>query len=267
MEKKYLSTPPLTWHYRVAGQGKPVVLLHPSPRSGRMFEPLGKFLSDTCQVIIPDLPGYGETTAIPETVSSLYDVVVFLDEFLEALGHSAYTLYGSATGAQLGIAYALTHPEKVSKLLLDNCAHFSEESYQKIVDRYFIDLNPQADGRHLTLLWEHVQASTEFFPWFEKLESNRIAPQPMPAAMLQDTVTDYLKAGPRYAELYRAAFLHERAEKVQALEVDTVLFRWKGSILLKAIDTLLSFPMPSCVKVVESEADMADRYQKIKSNL
>ena len=70
-------------------------------------------------------------------------------------------------------------------------------------------------------------------------------------------------AGVRYDELYRAAFLHERVEKIQQLSVPTVIFKWKASILLKYIDSLLSFPLPKNVIVVETQKDIMERYKKM----
>jgi hypothetical protein len=72
-----------------------------------------------------------------------------------------------------------------------------------------------------------------------------------------------LLAGTRYDELYRAAFLHERVEKIQQLSVKTVIFKWKASILLKYIDRLLAFQLPKNVTVVETEKDIMVRYKRM----
>jgi pimeloyl-ACP methyl ester carboxylesterase len=263
METKYINTKSLRFHYREAGTGAVVVLLHPSPRSGKMFEALGQILAPYCRVIIPDLPGFGASEGIPTEIKTLYDVVPYFDEFFEALSLDQFSLYGSATGAQLGIAYALRYPQKVQHLLLDNCAHFSEEEYQSIVSQYFIDITPKADGSHLSVLWQHVTASMEFFPWYDPREENRIASQLPPPEVLTETVKDYLIAGPRYHEMYRAAFLHERAKNVQALQVQTTLFRWEGSILLRWIDDLLKYPMPANINIVATGKSIKERYEAI----
>ena len=263
MEQKFIIANGINFHYRIMGSGKPIVLLHASPRSGKMLENLGKMLAKSFLVIIPDLPGYGFSEIIPQKVENLNEVLPYLNAFFQALNLEKVSIYGTATGAQLGIAYALTYPEKVEHLFLDNPAHFSEEENQNISEKYFIDLNPKSDGSHLINLWNHVRDSMMYFPWYDhsaEAQFSKIMPSD---AVVADTVKEYLVAGERYHELYRAAFLHERVEKIQNLIVPTVIFKWKASILLKYIDRLLAFELSKNISVVETEKDMAERYLKM----
>lgn len=255
MQRNYL----IGFHYRTAGIGEPVVLLHPSPRSGQLLEPLGNRLAERFHVIIPDLPGYGNSDPLPETPASLYDYLPPFRAFFQELGLTKFNVYGSATGAQLAIAYALTHPGDIIHLYLDNAAHFTETQRQRIMGGYFPDFTPQPDGSHLVRLWEHVVAGTQFFPWFEQTEETRFATAPPPADSVQDIVTDYLRAGRNWDWAYRAAFGHERAEHVQRLTVPTTLFRWQGSILLPYIDQLIAEGLPANVRVVEIPKAPVDR--------
>lgn len=263
MEQKFIIAHGIKIHYRQMGSGKPVILLHASPRSGRMLENLGKMLAQTFQVIIPDLPGYGFSEAIPQKVNDLYEVVPYFKAFFEALNLENLSIYGTATGAQLGVAYALMHPSEVKNLFLDNPAHFSEEEYQQIAEKYFIDLSPKSDGSHLINLWNHVKNSMMYFPWYDHSEEAQFSKIIPANALIADTVQAYVVAGERYDELYRAAFLHERAVKIQQLTIETVIFKWKGSVLLKYIDRLLAFELPKNVRVVETEKDILERYSKM----
>jgi pimeloyl-ACP methyl ester carboxylesterase len=263
MEQKFIIANGIRIHYRQMGEGESIVLLHASPRSGKMLENLGKMLAETFQVIIPDLPSYGFSEAIPQKVSNLYDVVPYLKALFEVLNIENPSIYGTATGAQLGIAYALTFPKEVKNLYLDNPAHFSEEEYQQISEKYFIDLSPKSDGSHLINLWNHVKDSMMYFPWYDHSEEAQFSKTVPSDAVIADTVQAYIVSGERYDELYRAAFLHERAEKIKQLSVPTVIFKWKASILLKYIDRLLAFEFPENVRVVETEKDISERYLKM----
>ncbi len=265
MEQKFIDIKGIKIHYRILGKGESIVLLHASPRSGRMLENFGKMLSEHFKVIIPDFPGYGYSEAIPQKVETLYDVVPYLEDFFEALNLEKPSIYGTATGAQLGIAFALTHPDLVKNLFLDNPAHFSEEEYQEISSNYFVDLSPKADGSHIINLWNHVKESMMYFPWYDHSPESLFSTVEPSPAIIADTVEEYLVAGVRYDELYRAAFLHERVDKIQQLSVPTVIFKWKASILLKYIDKLLSFQLPDNVSIVETEKDILERYKKMVS--
>jgi len=47
------------------------------------------------------------------------------------------------------------------------------------------------------------------------------------------------------------------------LKVPTTLFRWRGSLLLKQIDALLTYPLPANITAVDVPAPMAERYAAI----
>src|SRR5207245_8962920 len=51
-------------HYRTAGRGAPVILLHGYAETSRMWEPILPRLAERFTVIAPDLPGIGDS-AIP----------------------------------------------------------------------------------------------------------------------------------------------------------------------------------------------------------
>ena len=261
MEQQFILVKGIKIHYRKIGMGETIVLLHASPRSGKMLENFGKMLSEHFEVIIPDLPGYGYSESIPQKVETLYDVVPYLKDFFNGLNISKPFIYGTATGAQLGIAYALTYPNEIKKLYLDNPAHFSEEEYQQISEKYFVDLTPKERGNHLGDLWNHVKESMMYFPWYDHSPESQFSTVEPSPIIINESVKEYLNAGVRYDELYRAAFKHERVEKIQQLSVPTVIFKWEGSILLKFIDKLLSHQLPENVEVIVTEKDILQRYK------
>jgi pimeloyl-ACP methyl ester carboxylesterase len=263
MDKKFITLSSTTLFYRQQGHGPLLLLLHPSPRNGKMMEPLMQLLSVHFTVVVPDLPGYGFSTPLPQPVTSMYDYAGALHEWLQGLTKDPIFIYGTATGAQAGIAYALTHPQQVRHLFLDNCAHFSEVDCEEILQRYFIDISPQPNGSHLSLLWQHVCDSCLYFPWYEKNEAHRIADVLPPLTVIQNIVTDYLLAGPNYADAYKTAFKHERAAYVQQLKAPATIFKWLGSPLLPHMNDLLEHTLPDNIRVVETAKEMEGRYRRM----
>ena len=269
------------WHYRAAGDvaAPALVLLHPSPRSSAMYEPWMQTLSAHFRVLAIDTPGYGASAPLPNSVNSansissansmltLHDYIVPLHALLQSIAGPRCTIYGSATGAQIGIAYANAQPQAVQHLLIDNAAHFDDAERDRIVARYFPDLTPRADGSHLASAWQMCAQMLEFFPWFEADEAHRIAPAPAPPAAVHASVQELLAAGPNYAAAYRAAFEHERAAHVQSLTVPTSLLRWRGSILLRHIDRLIASALPPSVRVIDIPAPLPDRYAAMTAHL
>ncbi len=271
VERHVLRAGGLRWHYRQAGKAGqaglgtavPLVLLHPSPRSSAMYEPWMAALAEHGPVLAIDTPGYGGSDPLPGSASQpveMADYAAPLHALLQAVAGPRCVLYGSATGAQLAIAYALRQPHQVAHLLLDNAAHFDEPERQLMLAHYFPDLTPRPDGSHLQVVWQMAAQTLQFFPWFLADEAHRVSPRTPSAAEVHQAALELLAAGPAYARAYRAAFEHERAEHVQALQVPTTVFRWQASILLKHIDRLLSHTLPPQVQPLDIPADMTARF-------
>ena len=116
--------------YREAGpQDAPtILLLHGLPSSSRMFEPLLSHLSDRFHLVAPDYPGFGHSDA-PDAQSFAYtfdNIAAVTAHFTEALGLSRYTLYMQDYGGPVGFRMALTHPERVEALIVQNAVAHNE---------------------------------------------------------------------------------------------------------------------------------------------
>ena len=259
IQKNHIQLSGRPFFYRETGEGPLLFLLHPSPSHSGSMEPLMQLLGTHFRVIAPDTPGYGQSASLDPAPETIEGYLPFIEQLVAHLQATSIFLYGTATGAQLAIAYALAHPEKISHLFLDNVAHFEEDARNQLLQQYFISLEPENDGSHLTRLQQMVEQSFLFFPWFSTNAENRIADSLPPAAVIQQLVEEYLTAGADYGRAYRAAFLHERAEKVQQLKVPTLIFRWQGSPILRYMDQLLTFSLPDCVRVVPTPAAIAER--------
>ena len=110
--------------YRESGpSGAPVILLlHGLPSSSRMFEPLLLRLSDRFHLIAPDYPGFGHSDA-PDSKKFAYTfdhIASLMDNFTKALGLSHYTLYMQDYGGPVGFRLALSAPERVQALIVQN---------------------------------------------------------------------------------------------------------------------------------------------------
>jgi pimeloyl-ACP methyl ester carboxylesterase len=265
MEKHFIKINKQSVFYCKKGSGPYLVLLHPSPRNSAMMAPLMNLLADTFTVIAWDLPGYGQSDKLPFVPQTIYDYLPFLDNFINTVcANNPVYIYGTATGAQLAIAYALRYPKKVRHLCLDNVADFTELERTEILQHYFIDITPTDDATHLTRLWNHVKDSCLYFPWYSYTEENRIADSLPSATMLQIVVNDYLQAGAQYADAYRCAFLHEKIEHIQQLTVPTTIFKWRGSPLWKYMDRITPIVLPNAIAIVETPIDHKERYTEMK---
>lgn len=118
----------LSIFYREAGPAAAptLLLLHGLPSSSRMFEPLFARLSSRYHLVAPDYPGFGHSDwPDPKTFTYTFDrYAEIMHRFTEALGLAHYTLYMQDYGGPVGFRMAVTHPERIDALIVqDAVAH------------------------------------------------------------------------------------------------------------------------------------------------
>lgn len=112
-------------HYRQCGhEGAPLVLLHQSGNSSRMWSAVMEPLGANHRVIALDLPGFGMSDPPPgrEPLVAYADVVV---EALDGLGVGEAIFCGFHTGAALSVALATRHADRVEKAVLIGVPRFA----------------------------------------------------------------------------------------------------------------------------------------------
>ncbi len=261
----------VTLHYRIAGEGPPLFLLHPSPFSSAFMAPLMQRLRGRATLIAPDTPGFGESDAIVDGdaggTPGLKPYVDAMIALRRALGLERVAVYGSATGAQIAIEWAKADAESVCGLVLDNAASFTDAERATIMDGYFPDLTPAAAGSHLARAWQAAHDATLFFPWQRPASAHRIAERLGSAAAMDFGARAYLAAGPGYEVAYRAAFGNERAERVQPIEAPLVVLRWQGSILKPWMDRFDDLDWGDNVVMAHCGPEVEERWSCLEANL
>jgi pimeloyl-ACP methyl ester carboxylesterase len=111
--------------YQVTGEGRPVVLLHGFPDSGRLWRHQVPALAAAgFQVIVPDLRGYGRSGK-PEAVEA-YSLALLAGDVLAVLADMAIGqahVVGHDWGATLGWALATFAPDNVDHLAVLSVGH------------------------------------------------------------------------------------------------------------------------------------------------
>jgi pimeloyl-ACP methyl ester carboxylesterase len=119
---KFLVVDGLRAHYRDRGQGPVVVLLHGSNASLYTWEGWVSDLSRDHRVVTLDLPGHGLTGPDPKHRYSRAGMASFVDAFTTQLGLARFTVGGNSMGGGVAWELAVTHPEKVERLILVDSA-------------------------------------------------------------------------------------------------------------------------------------------------
>ncbi len=106
---------------RTGGSGPPLLMLHGFPETGAMWHGLAPRLAKRFTLVIPDLRGYGWSSAPASRNGEGYakrvmggDMVALMND----LGFANFALAGHDRGARVGYRLALDQPGRVSKLAL-----------------------------------------------------------------------------------------------------------------------------------------------------
>lgn len=254
-------------HYRSQGQGRPVILLHPSPLSSAFMQPIMNVLAEHYHAIAWDTPGYGQSDPLPENDGSLKPYVEALKLFIDELKLEHAVLYGSATGAQIAIEFAKAYPKSINGIVLDNAAWFYDNERDEMLAQYFPSIAPKADGSHLSLVWKMVNQLYHYFPWYDTSENARVNDAEIPIVLIQQTLMAYFTAGKNYHQAYEAAFKNERPEQLSQVTLPTHIIRWKSSILKQYTDRLDSSDLPSNIEMKHADEGNENRLVAIKNSV
>ena len=113
----------ITLHYIEQGQGQPMILLHGNGENCGYFEHQIPYFSKEYHVIAIDTRGHGQSPrgekpfTIKQFAEDLYD-------FLDEKGIEKVILLGFSDGGNIAMEFALRHPEKVEKLVLNGANLF-----------------------------------------------------------------------------------------------------------------------------------------------
>lgn len=103
------------WVYNTE-QKETILFLHGFRGSHRGLVEVAKLLTGY-RVIIPDLPGWGESGTLRKE-HTFPNYVAWLQKFIDSFHLPSYILAGHSFGASLALVYASQHPAHISRLLL-----------------------------------------------------------------------------------------------------------------------------------------------------
>ena len=104
--------------YLDGGSGPPVVLLHGFGVSKDLWNSVAARLTPTYRVIVPDLPGFGESSFRETERYDAESQATRLRAFLDALGVHEHHLGGNSMGGSISAVYAAIYSKSTLSLLI-----------------------------------------------------------------------------------------------------------------------------------------------------
>jgi pimeloyl-ACP methyl ester carboxylesterase len=153
-------------HYRIAqppGQAAvglatapastPLVCLHMSPMSGRVYEPLLRDIGRSRVALAFDTPGFGMSDP-PAAPPEIEDYADDLLSAIDALGiEGPVDVMGYHTGSLIAVAMANLAPLRVRRLVMVSAPVFTAEERVSF-HRHYAHSVPDRDGAHLVRRWK-----------------------------------------------------------------------------------------------------------------
>lgn len=115
MQKKYKNIN-INYEFYDNDSNENLIFLHGWGQNIQMMQPIAKPFIKRNNVLIIDLPGFGESDE-PKEVWSIYDYVEMVHEFVKDLKLKNPILIGHSFGGKISLAYAMKHDPKKIVLL------------------------------------------------------------------------------------------------------------------------------------------------------
>lgn len=119
-------------HFKVSGQGRPIIILHGLFGSSDNWLGVAPKLAEQFQLFLLDLRNHGQS---PHSTEMNYKLMAGdVAEFLDAHGLATAVIMGHSLGGKVAMQFALTHPERVEKLIVaDMAPRVYKPSHAKII--------------------------------------------------------------------------------------------------------------------------------------
>jgi len=236
-------------HYRHAGtdggRAPPLVMLHASPGSSRMIEPLVGALGATRRVFAPDTLGNGDSMPPAQEVPEIADYADAVLRLMDVLGVDRADLYGTHTGARIATHLCLAHGERVRSVILDGFGLYTPDDLEEILKVYAPEKSPDQLGSHLFWAWHFIRDQYVFFPWFRRDAAHKTPLDLPPAEFLHDKFVEVMKSITTYHKSYRAAFRYDMRRNVPLIRHRTLITFAATDMVRPVMDEAVAL-LPGC---------------------
>lgn len=226
MHKGYADTRHGQIHYVEEGAGRPVLLLHQTPRSWDEYRDVIPLLATAHRTIAPDTLGFGSSDVPREnwTIELFADGVV---DLIHALELGPVSLVGHHTGGVIAFEVAAREPDLVDALVLSGVPYVDAPRRDRVAGAPSIDGVPISDdGSHYQQLWNKRRA---FYP------------EDRPD-LLRRLVADAVRIGDRVEEGHQAVNAFRMEDRIGLLRARTL-------VVCGALDT---FSLPDVPRLLDA---------------
>jgi len=212
VESRFEDAGGVTLHVRARGGAAlpAVVVLHPAGGSATALQPLLAAMDVGHAVFAPDLPGHGESAALPGG-ADIESICAQLAIWLDGLANETCELVTIEDSACLGLRLAALRPHRFSRIVLCNPPMGRPRAVPP-------SMEPDMAGVYLIKLWSYLRDTGLHWPW----RDGEILP-PTPVA-LQRRLRDWLIAGEAGRALAEALPHDTSCDRLETLACPVEIF-------------------------------------------
>ena len=246
-------------HYRKAGSGPLLLMVHQSPRSSAEYaELMLRWAADfTC--IAPDTAGFGDSAPLPHENPECEDYADALIAFLDALGLDRVAAYGFHSGAIILVTAARRHASRFSGIACGGYAVWTAAEKADFGAGYTPPFRPLPYGEHLAWLWGRVLEQSWFFPWYRAEPGSRLAMAHADPQRVQPIIMECLSAGDNFSKGYAAVLRANRDIPAAGEPTPPVLIAaYDGDPLKAHLARLGTLPVNWSMRPLATPAELED---------
>lgn len=188
----------------------PIICLHHSGGSGRLFAPMLRELGHDRSVYALDLPGHG-TSDSPPSRFSVADLAGAVGDFLDGLRVRSADVCGYQLGALVAAELAIVRPQQIRRVMMWGVPAYSAQERAAVMSRPAAS-SLRDDGSEVVDEWQRM---------LDKRGSD------VSVATLLDEFSDKLRAGTSAQKSLAAALDYPVSERLPLVKQQTLVLRLK----------------------------------------
>jgi pimeloyl-ACP methyl ester carboxylesterase len=204
MKRAFADIPEGQIHYRIEGNGYPVLLLHAATTSSLEYTKAIPYLSKTNYAIAMDFMGNGDSDQPPYPYQ-VEDHARTVVSFMDSLGIKKANVVGNHCGGKVALELAATWPERVNKLVLSSIGYYEGEGK---------NINDPVKGLDFTSRVEIKPDGSHLMEWWR-----RASLWGYPLEIVEERALEYHKAGPRGEEIHWAGSAYDPKTKTKLPQI------------------------------------------------
>jgi len=142
LEQKSVQVDDYNISYLEGGKGETVVLVHGFGAEKDHWTPMSEYLADKYHLVIPDLPGMGESSKRDDLSYDVESQAERIHHFLKKINTGKVFIAGNSMGGNIAGIFAAKYPDEVSGLILIDTAGITAPEKSDLTKSLESGVNP-----------------------------------------------------------------------------------------------------------------------------